>query len=129
MGNAWAEADMEALQESNRVLSQYKALWDEWMRKTDWVQDASSKGTLRTISLGLHRADALKQEFDHMNELLQRYEASETHYGVAHSLAGFRAGFESEHKRKPTEQEIWNHAIRSYRDLTENLKGRVATCR
>lgn len=38
---------------------------------------------------------------------------------IPHSLAGFRGAFESEHGRKPTEQEIWNHAIRSWRDLTQ----------
>jgi hypothetical protein len=36
---------------------------------------------------------------------------------VSHSLGGFRAGFESLHGRPPTEQEIWNAAIRSWRDL------------
>ena len=43
--------------------------------------------------------------------------ALETQYGIAHSLGGFRGGFASEHARNPTEQEIWNHAIRSWRDL------------
>lgn len=36
---------------------------------------------------------------------------------IPHSLGGFRGSFESEHGRKPTEQEIWNAAIRSWRDL------------
>jgi hypothetical protein len=36
---------------------------------------------------------------------------------VSHSLGGFRGGFESLHGRPPTEQEIWNAAIRSWRDL------------
>lgn len=43
----------------------------------------------------------------------------ETTHGIAHTCAGFRAGFESEFKRKPIDQEIWNHAIRSWRDLNE----------
>ena len=38
---------------------------------------------------------------------------------IPHSLGGFRGAFESEHGRKPTEQEIWNAAIRSWRDLTK----------
>ena len=37
---------------------------------------------------------------------------------IPHSLGGFRGAFESEHGRKPTEQEIWNAAIRSWRDIT-----------
>lgn len=37
---------------------------------------------------------------------------------IPHSLGGFRGAFESEHRRKPTEQEIWNAAIRSWRDIT-----------
>jgi hypothetical protein len=36
---------------------------------------------------------------------------------IPHSLGGFRGAFESEHGRKPTEQEIWNAAICSWRDL------------
>lgn len=36
---------------------------------------------------------------------------------VAHTLAGFTAGFISEFKRHPKHQEIWNNAIRSWRDL------------
>ena len=43
--------------------------------------------------------------------------AMETQHGIAHTCAGFHGGFTSEHGRKPTEQEIWNHAIRSWRDL------------
>jgi len=43
--------------------------------------------------------------------------AEVTQHGIAHSLGGFRGGFASEHGRKPTEQEIWNHAIRAWRDL------------
>jgi hypothetical protein len=38
---------------------------------------------------------------------------------IPHSLGGFRGAFESEHGRKPTEQEIWNAAICSWRDLTK----------
>lgn len=49
-------------------------------------------------------------------------EQHETQHGIAHSLGGFRAGFQSEFKRKPTEQEIWNHAIRSWRDLNTGSK-------
>lgn len=41
----------------------------------------------------------------------------ETSHGIAHSLAGFRGGFHSQYGRNPTDQEIWNHAIRSWRDL------------
>lgn len=37
---------------------------------------------------------------------------------IPHSLGGFRGAFESEHGRKPTEYEIWNAAIRSWRDIT-----------
>lgn len=37
---------------------------------------------------------------------------------IPHSLGGFRGAFESEHGRKPTGQEIWNAAIRSWRDIT-----------
>jgi hypothetical protein len=44
-------------------------------------------------------------------------EVVETQHGIAHSLAGFKGGFFSENKRQPTEQEIWNHAIRSWCDL------------
>ena len=36
---------------------------------------------------------------------------------IPHSLAGFVGCFISRHNRKPTEQEIWDHAIRSWRDL------------
>jgi len=35
----------------------------------------------------------------------------------AHSLGGFRGGFYGTHGRHPTDQEIWNAAIRSWRDL------------
>lgn len=41
----------------------------------------------------------------------------ETSHGIAHSLGGFRGGFHCQFGRMPTEQEIWNHAIRSWRDL------------
>ncbi len=40
-----------------------------------------------------------------------------TSHNIAHTLAGFKAGFFSGHGRQPKEQEIWNHAIRSWRDL------------
>lgn len=36
---------------------------------------------------------------------------------IAHTLAGFRGAFVSLHGRPPTEQEIWNHAIRWWRYL------------
>jgi len=36
---------------------------------------------------------------------------------IAHSLAGFKGGFIALHRRQPTEQDIWNHAIKSWRDL------------
>lgn len=36
---------------------------------------------------------------------------------VSHTLAGFTAVFISEFKRHPKHQEIWNNAIRSWRDL------------
>jgi len=37
---------------------------------------------------------------------------------VPHSCAGFLGAFESDHQRKPTPQEVWNAAIRSWRDLS-----------
>lgn len=44
---------------------------------------------------------------------------------IPHSLGGFRGAFESEHGRKPTEQEIWNAAIRSWRDITRQKSDSV----
>jgi len=44
---------------------------------------------------------------------------------IPHSLGGFRGAFESEHGRKPTEQEIWNAAIRSWRDITRQKSDAV----
>ena len=44
---------------------------------------------------------------------------------IPHSLGGFRGAFESEHGRKPTDQEIWNAAIRSWRDITRQKSDAV----
>lgn len=56
------------------------------------------------------------------DELVAKYVAqpapvAQTNHGIEHSLEGFCGDFESEYGRKPTEQEIWNHVIRSWRDL------------
>ena len=45
---------------------------------------------------------------------------------IPHSLGGFRGAFESEHGRKPTEQEIWNAAIISWRDLCQPASNMLA---
>jgi hypothetical protein len=57
-------------------------------------------------------------EFDAMLELLDFEDPfGNEQQDVPHSLAGFRGAFTSINKRKPTEQEIWDAAIRSWRDL------------
>jgi len=39
---------------------------------------------------------------------------------IPHTCGGFSGAFYSQHKRMPTAQEIWDAAIRSYRDRNRN---------
>lgn len=47
--------------EAKQKLAQYKAAFDEWSEKTDWVQE-----TCHWSELGMHRADVLKNRINNL---------------------------------------------------------------
>ncbi len=59
---------------------------------------------------------AVKPEL--LPELITTQPVAETlRHNIAHTCAGFHGGFISVHGRPPTLQEVWNHAILSFKDL------------
>lgn len=50
----------------------YRAAWDLWHEKTDWVQQAITEGALPDRYLGMHRADILRAEVERLRQALVR---------------------------------------------------------
>lgn len=57
----------EWVQQQDR-LEQYKAAYEVWMQKTEWVQD----GKFSFNTLGMHRADVMKEEITRLRGMLDR---------------------------------------------------------
>lgn len=55
----------------------YKAAYNEWIAKTEWVQDEITRGNLPSKYLGLHRADGIKAEIDSLRAKIEAMERQE----------------------------------------------------
>jgi hypothetical protein len=51
-------------------VDRYRAAWDLWHEKTEWVQQAITEGALPARYLGMHRADILRAEIERLRALL-----------------------------------------------------------
>ncbi|CAD5376770.1 hypothetical protein OF001_U170067 [Pseudomonas sp. OF001] len=51
-------------------VDRYRAAWDLWHEKTEWVQQAITEGALPARYLGMHRADILRAEVERLRALL-----------------------------------------------------------
>lgn len=58
-GEKIAVVAAKQLADANHKLAQYKAAFDEWHEKTEWVQETS-----HWSELGMHRADVLKMRIE-----------------------------------------------------------------
>ena len=84
----------------------YKAAYNEWIAKTEWMQDELTCGKLPAKYLGMHYADGLKAEIDALRFELSKQQALTTatqHIaGVAQSRANrLQAKVEAMEKQAP----------------------------
>ena len=61
----------------------YKAAYNEWIAKTEWVQDELTRSKLPAKYLGMHRADVIKTEIDSLRARIEAMEKQEP-VGVLH---------------------------------------------
>ena len=62
---------MAKLEAAAKERDTYKAAYNEWIAKTEWVQDEITRGKLPAKCLGMHRADGIKAEIDALRAALQ----------------------------------------------------------
>ena len=53
------------------------ACFNEWIAKTEWVQDELTRDVLPAKYFGMHRADAIKAEIDELRAKIERMEKQE----------------------------------------------------
>ena len=59
----------------------YKAAYNEWSAKTEWVQDELAHGKLPAKYLGMHRADGIKTEIDTLRAELESWKGLAKQFG------------------------------------------------
>lgn len=77
---------------------------------------------LTEVARKYHAQEQLRQRISTIIAPLLEGGPLEVDEVTPHTLAGFRAVFYDQHHRHPTEQEIWNAAIKSWRDLHPESK-------
>lgn len=55
-------------------VERYRAAWDLWHEKTEWVQQAITEGALPARYLGMHRADIIRAEIERLRHAAARYQ-------------------------------------------------------
>lgn len=65
-----AQNERDARKELEAELERIKPAWDEWHKKTEWVQE-----TCKPTELGLHRADVLRMRIEALRAELERIRA------------------------------------------------------
>lgn len=64
----WLERKVRDKSEPLRTLQQKAAALDDWMQRTEWVQE--EKATFPFNTLGMHRADVMRRAIDEMRKLV-----------------------------------------------------------
>jgi len=64
--NRWATDGAAMLRSQHAEIERLRFCFNEWLSKTEWVQEGIQEGTLHAKYLGFHRADVISMEIDRL---------------------------------------------------------------
>jgi hypothetical protein len=85
----------------------YKTAYEEWVAKTDWVQETST-----VAELGMHRADVLRKRIENLQ---QEAGGAVTQYMILAITTAYEQGVGKGHQAATTKQEVKNPYTSGYR--------------
>jgi len=64
--NRWATDGAAMIRSQHAEIERLRFCFNEWLSKTEWVQEGIQEGTLHAKYLGFHRADIISMEIDRL---------------------------------------------------------------